>query len=178
MILGAALGGLVTKCRAMGTSSHGISMFASDVDIQDLPGLYPAQPTVRNLLSAGRWDSMISKGPSNPYDSTDGLYISAGKGSCSGCPHLHPTSIGGDNKYNTLGHHPCSDFPLSSYSLPGGEGLPCCDDPWPVPLPWMSPTRLFPVLAKLQKWGNSCYLPICPSLVCAQSSLSPKGLLL
>lgn len=114
MTLGAALGDVVTECRAMGASSRGISTFVSDVDIQDLPGFYPAQPTVRNLLLAGWWDSMISKSPSNPRDPADGLYVSAGEGSCSGCPHLHPASIGGDNKYNTLGHHPCSDFPLSS----------------------------------------------------------------
>lgn len=143
MTLSAALGDLVTECRAMGTCSRGISMFASDMDIQDLPGLYPPQPTVRNLLIAGGWDSMISKGPSIPYDSTDGLYVSAW--SCSGCSDLHPASIGGDDKSNTLGHHSCSNFTLLEF-LPGGEELPCCDDHWPVALPRAHLTRLYPCL--------------------------------
>lgn len=80
MTLGAALGDVVTECRAMGASSRGISTFASDVDIQDLPGFYPAQPTVRNLLLAGWWDSMISKSPSNPRDPADGPMSLLGRG--------------------------------------------------------------------------------------------------
>lgn len=176
MTLGAALGDLVTECRAMGTCSRGISMFASDMDIQDLPGLYPPQPTVRNLLLAGGWDSMISKGPSNPYDSTDGLYVSAW--SCYGCSDLHPASFGGDDKSNTLGHHSCSNFTLSSWVSSRWRraamlwwSLASCT-------PLDTSHQAVPMLAKLQKWGNSCYFPICPGLVCAQSSVAPKGSLL